>query len=111
MITPRGVDTTDDPDDFAQTVYDELNRSKELLTAFDRDDARLQHAGQDDLHLRRRSATLTRCPRRRRQGQSVRNVTTYTYFDNGWTQVLAPTRGTSSPPTTTTRWASRRDAR
>jgi hypothetical protein len=42
-ITPRGVETTDDPDDFvAETVYDKLNRPIEQLTPFDRDGAEIK---------------------------------------------------------------------
>ncbi|MET9341860.1 hypothetical protein [Nonomuraea sp. NPDC003804] len=39
VITPRGVETTDDPDDFiAETKYDKLNRPEEEIYPFDRDD-------------------------------------------------------------------------
>jgi RHS repeat-associated protein len=86
LITPRGVATANDPDDFAQaTVYDELNRVKETLTAFDRDDARYTTADRttysyDDVgRLSRLSAPPS-------SGETVRNDTTYTYFDNGWTK-------------------------
>src|SRR6266542_2713257 len=40
-ISPRGVATTDDADDFAQvTVFDQLNRVKEQIFPYDKDDAR-----------------------------------------------------------------------
>jgi RHS repeat-associated protein len=89
VISPRGVATTDDPDDFAQvTAYDELNRVKETQTAFDRDDPRYTTPDKttysyDDVG---RLATLSAPPS---SGESVRNNTTYTYFDNGWTKASA----------------------
>ena len=86
VISPRGVETTDDPDDFAAvTVYDELNRVKETRTPFDEDDARYSQPDitrytYDDVgRLARQSAPPS-------SGQSVRNDTAYTYFDNGWTR-------------------------
>jgi RHS repeat-associated protein len=92
VISPRGVATTDDPDDFAQVaVYDELNRVKETLTPFDRDDARyttpdVTRYSYDELG---RLTTLSAPPS---SGESVRNDTTYTYFDNGWTRTSTDPR-------------------
>jgi RHS repeat-associated protein len=86
VISPRGVATTDDPDDFAQvTVYDELSRVKETLTEFDRDDPRYGTPDRtmytyDDLG---RMVTVSAPPS---SGESVRNDTRYTYFDNGWAE-------------------------
>ncbi|MEV6815589.1 RHS repeat-associated core domain-containing protein, partial [Micromonospora sp. NPDC051296] len=88
VISPRGVATTEseDPDDFAtETVYDELNRAKETRTAYDRDDARYTTADvttyeYDDVG---RLAKVSMPPS---AGESVRNDTNYTYFDNGWTE-------------------------
>ncbi|MGS2615359.1 golvesin C-terminal-like domain-containing protein [Micromonospora sp. LZ34] len=84
MVSPRGVDTTDDPDDFATvTVYDKLNRVKETRTAYDKDDARYKTPDvttyeYDDVG---RLEIVSAPPS---SGESVRNNTTYTYFDNGW---------------------------
>ncbi|MEQ4305513.1 DNRLRE domain-containing protein [Plantactinospora sp. B6F1] len=86
VISPRGVATTDDPNDFATvTVYDELNRVKETHTAYDEDDPRYTTADRtiysyDDVG---RLTTLSAPPS---SGESVRNDTTYTYFDNGWAE-------------------------
>ncbi|SIS00485.1 RHS repeat-associated core domain-containing protein [Micromonospora avicenniae] len=86
VISPRGVATTDDPDDFATvTVYDKLNRVKETRTAYDKDDARYTTADvttyeYDDVG---RLKTLSAPPS---AGESVRNDTTYSYFDNGLTK-------------------------
>jgi RHS repeat-associated protein len=84
VITPRGVATGDDPDDFAYgTVYDELNRVKEQLLPFDRDDPRVTTPDRvindyDDV------GNLTQVSAPPSQGQTVRNITTFSHFDNGW---------------------------
>ncbi|MFD6679900.1 golvesin C-terminal-like domain-containing protein [Micromonospora parva] len=86
VISPRGVATTDDPDDFAQvTVYDALNRVKETQSAYDKDDARYNAADKTTYTYDEvgRLATLSAPPS---AGQSVRNDTTYSYYDNGWTK-------------------------
>ncbi|SCL69514.1 DNRLRE domain-containing protein [Micromonospora peucetia] len=85
-ISPRGVATTDDPDDFATvTVYDELNRAKETRTAYDKDDARYKTADvttyEYDFVGRLAKASMPPSA-----GETVRNDTTYTYFDNGLTK-------------------------
>lgn len=86
VISPRGVATTDDPDDFATvTVYDALNRVKETHTAYDKDDARYTTADITTYAYDAvgRLATVSAPPS---SGESVRNDSTYSYFDNGWTQ-------------------------
>ncbi|WP_344300529.1 DNRLRE domain-containing protein [Paractinoplanes deccanensis] len=85
-ISPRGVATTDDPDDFATvTVYDQLNRVKEEYTAYDKDDSRYTTPDKTIYTYDKvgRPETLSAPPS---AGQSVRNETKYTYFDNGWTK-------------------------
>ncbi|MEV6301232.1 DNRLRE domain-containing protein [Actinoplanes sp. NPDC051861] len=86
VISPRGVATTDDPDDFATVkVYDKLNRVRETRTAYDRDDARYNKADVTTYEYDEvgRLKTLSAPPS---AGETVRNNTTYTYFDNGWTK-------------------------
>ncbi|MFU8874456.1 DNRLRE domain-containing protein [Micromonospora sp. SL4-19] len=86
VISPRGVATTDDPDDFATaTVYDKLNRVKETRTAYDQHDSRYNTADVTTYTYDAvgRLATLSMPPS---SGESVRNDTTYTYYDNGWTK-------------------------
>ncbi|MEV6816248.1 RHS repeat-associated core domain-containing protein, partial [Micromonospora sp. NPDC051296] len=86
VITPRGVATpeSEDPDDFATVnVYDEMHRVKETHTAYDKDDARYKTADvttytYDDV------GRLTKVSMPPSAGESVRNDTTYTYYDNGW---------------------------
>ncbi|OKI58008.1 hypothetical protein A6A27_07155 [Micromonospora sp. CB01531] len=86
VISPRGVATTDDPDDFATvTAYDKLNRVKETRTAYDKDDSRYTTADVTTYTYDAvgRLTTLSAPPS---SGESVRNDTTYTYYDNGWTK-------------------------
>ncbi len=86
VTTPRGVETTDDPNDFATvTVYDPLNRVKEEQRPYDKDDSRYTTADKfiydyDEVgNVKQVSAPPS-------QGETTRPVTTYTYFDNGWTR-------------------------
>ncbi|MFP8959934.1 DNRLRE domain-containing protein [Streptomyces nanhaiensis] len=85
-ITPRGVATTDDTTDFAaETVYDELNRVKEERSPFDKDDAR--YSTPDSTFYSYDSVgNLSSVSAPPSDGQTVRNVTEYTYYDNGWTR-------------------------
>jgi RHS repeat-associated protein len=86
VISPRGVATTDDPDDFTQvSVYDQLNRVKETQTAFDRDDARYT-TPDTTTYSYDKLGRLTRLSAPPSSGETVRNDTIYTYFDNGWTR-------------------------
>jgi RHS repeat-associated protein len=84
VITPRGVATAGDPADFAYgTVYDELNRVKEQVLPFDPDDSQITTADKvlydyDD------AGNLTQVSAPPSAGQTARNVTAYSYFDNGW---------------------------
>lgn len=84
VITPRGVETTDVADDFVEeTVYDELNRIKEELSAFDPNDPR--HGTPDRTSYEYDEVSnLVRVSAPPSEGQTVRNDTTYTHFDNGW---------------------------
>jgi RHS repeat-associated protein len=84
VVTPRGVETSTDLNDFAyRTVYDELNRVKEQQLAYDPDDStyntpdKVTYSYDQVGRLQRVSAPPS-------AGQTVRNDTTYTYFDNGW---------------------------
>ncbi len=84
VISPRGMETGDVPDDFATaTVYDELNRVKETLSAFDPDDGRYNTPDrtQYEYDALSRVSKVSAPPS---EGQSVRNETEYTYFDTGW---------------------------
>ncbi|TDD27270.1 hypothetical protein E1287_34920 [Actinomadura sp. KC06] len=84
IITPRGVATADDPDDFVQQiVYDELGRVKEEIYGYDADDPRYNRP---DRTIRTYDAVgnLTKVSSPPSSGETVRNDTAYTHFDNGW---------------------------
>ncbi|MGW4411810.1 golvesin C-terminal-like domain-containing protein [Nonomuraea sp. NPDC004702] len=85
-ITPRGVETTDDDTDFiAETRYDKLNRPVEEIFPFDKDDPvynkpdSVTYAYDDVSRLKEISAPPS-------HGQTIRNITTMTYWDNGWSK-------------------------
>jgi len=83
-VTPRGVDTPDKPDDFvSETVYDELNRVREEVLPYDPADAEHKTAvgtiySYDEVG---RVVEISAPPS---HGESARNLTKQTYFDNGW---------------------------
>ncbi|MFI5839644.1 DNRLRE domain-containing protein [Catenuloplanes sp. NPDC051500] len=84
LITPRGVDTTDDSDDFAsQWTYDPLNRMKEQLEPYDEDDSK--HTSPDrtvyEYDELGNQKSVSAPPA---EGESDRAITRYTYWDNGW---------------------------
>lgn len=83
-VTPRGVETTDDPDDFvAQTVYDKLNRPVEQLTPFDKDDAVIKTPDKTTFTYDEVGRMIeTSMPPS--GSQTNRIVTKTDYFDNGW---------------------------
>lgn len=84
VISPRGVETTDDPDDFAQvTVYDALNRPKEKVSPYDKDDARYNTPDKTVMTYDE-IGNVTKVSAPASEGQTVRNDTSYSYFDNGW---------------------------
>ncbi|ORT59515.1 DNRLRE domain-containing protein [Streptomyces sp. CB03238] len=85
-ISPRGVETTDDATDYtSETIYDELNRVKEQLRPFDKDDTRY-NTPDKTLFFYDAVGQLQRVSAPPSQGQTVRNDTHYTYYDNGWTK-------------------------
>ncbi|WKX13578.1 polymorphic toxin-type HINT domain-containing protein [Streptomyces sp. NL15-2K] len=85
-ITPRGVATPGDPDDFtAETVYDELNRVKETRTAYDPDNSRYD-SPDSTFYSYDEVGNVSRVSAPPSSGQDDRNVTRYSYFDNGWTK-------------------------
>lgn len=95
-ITPRGVETGDDPGDFVkETVYDELNRVKEEILPFDKDDS---HLKEPDRIFNTYDAVgdLIEVSAPPSKGQTVRNTTRYTYFDNGWTRSTTDAFGIST---------------
>ncbi|GAA4509144.1 hypothetical protein GCM10023191_069920 [Actinoallomurus oryzae] len=85
VITPRGVATSTADDFVQQTTYDELNRVKEKLTPYDPNDARYNHADAT-IYSYDAAGRLAKVSAPPSNGQTVRNDTTYSYFDNGWTK-------------------------
>ncbi|MEV5303495.1 DNRLRE domain-containing protein [Amycolatopsis methanolica] len=84
VISPRGTETTTDPDDFATAVvYDKLNRPIERRSPFDRDDPRY-NTPDVTTYAYDQVGNLTETSAPPSAGQTVRNTTRYTYFDNGW---------------------------
>ncbi|MFG1859194.1 DNRLRE domain-containing protein [Actinomadura geliboluensis] len=85
VISPRGVATATEGDFVTETVYDELNRVKQKLTPFDPSDDRYNTPNKTiyDYDAVGRLAKVSAPPS---EGQTVRNDTVYTYFDNGWTK-------------------------
>ncbi|GAA2418578.1 hypothetical protein GCM10010404_91470 [Nonomuraea africana] len=86
VVTPRGVETADDPTDFiAETKYDKLNRPMEEIYPFDRDDPKyntpdsVKYVYDEVSRLKEISAPPS-------HGQSIRNVSSMTYWDNGWSK-------------------------
>jgi RHS repeat-associated protein len=83
IITPRGVATAAADDFVEQTTYDQLNRVKERIRAFDPADPRYNTADKltydyDEV------GNLTTVSAPPSQGQTIRNDSKLTYFDNGW---------------------------
>ena len=84
VVSPRGVATSGVADDFVQqTTYDELNRVKEQFNPYDPNDSRYNTPDKTTYSYDAvgRLATLSAPPS---NGQTVRNNTTYSYWDNGW---------------------------
>ncbi|MFF8377839.1 RHS repeat-associated core domain-containing protein, partial [Streptomyces sp. NPDC015661] len=84
VITPRGVDTATADDFTARTEYDALNRPVKKFQPYNPADTRYNKAdvytqtSYDDVgRVSKTSAPPS-------EGQTVRNDTTYGYFDNGW---------------------------
>jgi RHS repeat-associated protein len=84
VITPRGTATAG-ADDFAmRTTYDELNRPKRQYQPYDPNDPRHNKA---DVYTETTYDAVGRVVKSSlppSEGETVRNDTTYSYFDNGW---------------------------
>ncbi|MQY15178.1 hypothetical protein SRB5_53560 [Streptomyces sp. RB5] len=86
VITPRGVNTPGVADDFvARTEYDKLNRPVKQFQPYDPADSRYNR---DDVYTETvydKVGRVTKVSLPPSEGQTVRNDTDYTYYDNGWT--------------------------
>ncbi|MEV4354210.1 DNRLRE domain-containing protein [Nonomuraea sp. NPDC049625] len=86
VITPRGVETTDDPDDFiAETTYDKLNRPAEEIYPYDKDDP-VYNTADKVIYTYDAVSRLQKISHPPSHGQSIRNDATMTYWDNGWSK-------------------------
>ena len=91
VISPRGVETTDDADDFAQvTVYDELNRVKEQILPWDKDHFKNNAPTDKVINTYDEVGNLIQTSLPPSGGldppgtPQPRVDTKYTHFDNGW---------------------------
>ncbi|WP_327584612.1 DNRLRE domain-containing protein [Nonomuraea sp. NBC_00507] len=88
-ITPRGVETTDDPGDFiAETVYDKLNRPAEEIYPYDTDDP-VYNTPDKVLYTYDPVSRLKTISHPPSHGQTIRNISTMTYWDNGWSKTTS----------------------
>ncbi|MGW7288159.1 golvesin C-terminal-like domain-containing protein [Streptomyces sp. NPDC054847] len=84
VVTPRGVETAD-PDDFAaRTEYDALNRPVKQFQPYDPADDRYNSPNIYTQTFYDEVGRVAKTSLPPSDGQSVRNDTTFTYFDNGW---------------------------
>jgi RHS repeat-associated protein len=84
-ISPRAVAAGSTTAFTSQTVYDELNRVKAQLTPYDPNDSRYNKPAETD-YTYDAVGRLAKASAPPSAGQSVRNDTTYSYYDNGWTK-------------------------
>ncbi|NUT32082.1 MAG: DNRLRE domain-containing protein [Hamadaea sp.] len=85
MITPRGTETANAEDFSLVTLYDALNRKKEEWTAYDPNDSRYTTPDKT-FYTYDAVGNLQTVSAPPSSGQSIRNITTYSYYDNGWTK-------------------------
>ncbi|MFJ7159462.1 DNRLRE domain-containing protein [Streptomyces sp. NPDC101118] len=86
VITPRGTATAG-ADDFAvRTTYDELNRPKRKYQPYDPNDARYNKSDVYTETTYDPAGRVVKSSMPPSEGETVRNDTTFTYFDNGWTK-------------------------
>ncbi|MEV0775967.1 DNRLRE domain-containing protein [Streptomyces sp. NPDC050428] len=84
VITPRGSATSTSDDFTARTTYDELNRVERKYQPYDPADSRYNKADVYTETTYDALGQVTKTSLPPSQGQTVRNITTNTYFDNGW---------------------------
>jgi YD repeat-containing protein len=84
VVTPRGVETTGEADDFVQElVYDELNRVVEQVYPYDPGDPEFS-TPEKIVYSYDVVGNMTSVSAPPSAGQTERNETSYEYFDNGW---------------------------
>ncbi|WP_193318955.1 DNRLRE domain-containing protein [Nonomuraea phyllanthi] len=85
-ITPRGVERGGDLVDFvAETRYDKLNRPIEEIYPYDRSDP-VYNTPDSVYYAYDAVSRLKEISHPPSHGQTIRNITTMTYWDNGWSK-------------------------
>ncbi|WP_260848651.1 DNRLRE domain-containing protein [Streptomyces sp. SLBN-118] len=84
VITPRGAETADADDFAARAEYDALNRPVKQFQPFDPADARYNSPNVYTQTFYDEVGRVSKTSLPSSAGQTVRNDTTYSYFDNGW---------------------------
>ncbi|WP_351234465.1 DNRLRE domain-containing protein [Streptomyces sp. NPDC002133] len=84
VITPRGVDTANADDFSARTEYDKLNRPVKQFQPYDPADARYNSPNVYTQTFYDSVGRVSKTSLPPSEGQTVRNDTTYSYYDNGW---------------------------
>ncbi|MFJ5772708.1 DNRLRE domain-containing protein [Streptomyces sp. NPDC093094] len=84
VITPRGTATADADDFTVRTAYDELNRVVRKYQPYDPDDTRFNKPDVYTETVYDKVGRVARTSMPPSDGETVRNDTTYEYFDNGW---------------------------
>lgn len=101
--TPRGTDTLVVDDYTEKTVYDKLNRVKEVIFPSDplSSDPR-ESTEQKMIYNYDEAGNVVSISTPPSEGQSTRNLTTFTYYDNGWIKSTKDDwTGDKRPPTIT----------
>ncbi|MFB7359003.1 DNRLRE domain-containing protein [Streptomyces gardneri] len=86
VITPRGTATSNSEDFTARTEYDKLNRPVKKYQPYDPADARYNDPNVYTQTVYDEIGRVKKVSAPPSEGQSTRNETDYTYFDNGWTR-------------------------
>ncbi|MEI5010341.1 RHS repeat-associated core domain-containing protein [Streptomyces sp. PmtA] len=86
VITPRGTETANADDFTKRTEYDALNRPVKQYLPYDPSDARYNDPNVYTQTFYDAAGRVTRTSLPPSEGQTVRNDTEFTYYDNGWTR-------------------------
>ena len=86
VITPRGVSTSATDDFAARAEYDKLNRPVKQYQPYDPADSRYNNPNVYTQTVYDEVGRVSKVSAPPSAGQTVRNDTDYTYFDNGWTK-------------------------
>ncbi|MFE7393314.1 DNRLRE domain-containing protein [Streptomyces sp. NPDC057582] len=84
VITPRGTQTANTEDFASRTEYDELNRPKRQYQPYDPADGRYNKANVYSETTYDAVGRVSKSSLPPSDGETVRNDTTFDYFDNGW---------------------------